>query len=254
MLRSCMPFNLYRRLSARACLGNLALRRYTVRHFKSVGFLIGFFAAFSSFAHAGQPSITVAYNQSLDSACSFFRGYQIKDEWKAELTSRQQEFENLWKAAGPKMIETAEQITKKPFPEKHFSARLSLCDLPSFSFLGIGVNMRYALKSFTAIPVPMSYKVNTLFHELLHNYFLENPIVNSVLLKQYASEPERTRNHLHLLALQKAILLKLNETEILKNQIAIDSQLPDGYYKRAWEIVNATDTEYLKYISEISAP
>jgi hypothetical protein len=230
-----------------------ALEGDTVRYFKSVSTLVGLFSVFAICAQAAQPTITVAYNKTFDSVCSFLQGYEIKDEWKIELDTRQKEFENLWTAAGPKLLETTEKITKKPFPEKNFTARLTLCNLPSQSYFGIGINMRYALKSFTTTPVPMSYKVNTLFHELLHSYFAENPIENSVLLKQHASEPERTRNHLHLLALQKAVFLKLNETEMLKDQIAIDSQLPDGYYKRAWEIVNATDTEYLKYVSEISS-
>jgi len=72
------------------------------------------------------------------------------------------------------------------------------------------------------------------------------------LLKEHASEPERVRNHLHLQALQKAVLLKLNEADALKAVITIDSQLPGGYYKRAWEIVNASDGEYLKYVAEVS--
>jgi hypothetical protein len=57
---------------------------------------------------------------------------------------------------------------------------------------------------------------------------------------------------LHLLALQKAVLLKLNAIDELADVIRIDSQLPGGYYKRAWEIINATDTEYLKYVAEFS--
>ncbi len=224
-----------------------------MQYFKSVFLLVGLFAAFASSAHAAQPTITVVYNPRLDSVCSFLQGYAIKDEWKVELSSSQREFESLWKAVGPKLIEATEKITNKPFPDKSFTVRLTLCNIPSQSYFGIGINMRYALESFTTTPVPISYKVNTLFHELLHKYFAENPIENSVLLEQYASEPERVRNHLHLLALQKAVNLKLNETNMLKDQIAIDSQLPDGYYKRAWEIVNETDTEYLKYVSEISA-
>ena len=92
-----------------------------MRYFKSVSFLVGLFAAFTSSAHAAQPTITVAYNQSFDSVCSFFQGNAIKDEWKIELASRQKEFENLWKAAGPKLIEATEQITKKPFPEMAMS-------------------------------------------------------------------------------------------------------------------------------------
>lgn len=229
-----------------------ALEGYIVQYFKSVGFRVGLLAAFTSSVHAAPPTITVAYSRTFDSVCSFFQGYEIKDEWRFELESSQREFENLWNVMGPKLIETTEQITKKKFPAESLTARLTLCNLPSQSYFGISINMRYTLKSFTATPVPMAYKVNTLFHELLHKYFAANPVENSALLEQYASEPERTRNHLHLLALQKAVLLNLNETEMLKHQISIDSQLPEGYYRRAWEIVNATDTEYLKYVAEIS--
>lgn len=221
-----------------------------MRYFNSVSLLF-FFAIISGLANASQPTITIEYSQNFDSVCSFFRGGTIKDEWKTELVQRQPEFEAMWKAAQPKLIETTEQITKKSFPVEHFNARLTLCNLPSQSLLGIGVNMRYMLKSFTQTPVPMRYKVNTLFHELLHKFLAEYPIKNSLLLKQHNAESERVREHLHLFALQKAVLLKLNEAEALKDQIDIDSQLPGGDYKRAWEIINATDVEYLKYIAEI---
>ena len=55
-----------------------------------------------------------------------------------------------------------------------------------------------------------------------------------------------------MLALQKAVLLKLNEPDALKEVIAVDSALPGGYYKRAWELVNAIDKEYLKHVAELS--
>jgi hypothetical protein len=112
--------------------------------------------------------------------------------------------------------------------------------------------MRYALRSFTPEPVSMRYKVDTLFHELLHIFLSRHPIENSALLKEHAAEDERVRDHLHLLALQKAVLLKLNEPDALKEVIAVDGALPGGYYKRAWELVNATDKEYLKYVAELS--
>jgi len=112
--------------------------------------------------------------------------------------------------------------------------------------------MRYALRSFTPEPVSLRYKVDTLFHELLHIFISRHPIENSGLLKEHATEEERVRDHMHLLALQKAVLLKLNEPDALKEVIAVDSALPGGYYKRAWELVNATDKEYLKYVAELS--
>jgi hypothetical protein len=203
-------------------------------------------------ARAGQPVLTISYSPTLDAACSLVRSGTIKDEWKAELAARQPEFEALWAADGPKMVAATEAVTGKPFPADAVTARLSLCDLPSQSIAGISVNMRYALKSFTATPVPMRYKVNTLFHELLHVYLAKHPVQNSALLAEYAAEPERTRDHLHLLALQKAVLIKLDQPDALKEVVAIDSQLPGGYYRRAWEIVNATDTAYLRYVAELA--
>jgi hypothetical protein len=225
----------------------------TVQYLKFVSCILGLLAIGPLSAQAAQPKISIVYNDSFDSLCAFFQGYRLKDHWKSELLFLQKEFEHQWTAAAPGLISATEQITQKPFPDKHFTARLTLCNVPSQSYLGISINMRYALKSFTQTPVPISYKVNTLFHELLHKFFADNPITHSRLLEQHSSEHERTKNHLHLFALQKAVLLKLNQTQMLNEQIAIDSQLPDGNYKRAWELVNTTDSEYMKYVSEISA-
>lgn len=208
--------------------------------------------AFAFSAQAAQPTVTITYNPNLDSACSLVLGGAIKDEWKEELASRKPEFESLWASVGPRLIETAEFITGKAFPSQHFTARLTLCNLPSQSFVGVSVNMRYALKNFVSPPVPMRYKVDTLFHELLHVFLSSHPVSNSALLAQHSSESECTRNHLHLLALQKAVLLKLGESEALQQVVAIDGQLPGGCYKKAWALVNATDTEYLRYVAEIS--
>jgi hypothetical protein len=162
------------------------------------------------------------------------------------------EFEKLWEGEGRRLLETTEAITGKTFPPQEITVRLTLCDIPSETTgTNIVINMRFALKSFTPSPVSMRYKVETLFHELLHVFLTQHPVRDSSLLKEQAAEPERTRDHLHLLALQKAVLLKLHEPEVLRETIAVDSELPGGYYKRAWEIVNKTDTEYLKYVAEI---
>lgn len=204
---------------------------------------------------AGLPHVRVIYDGFGDVTCSKLPGGSIKEEWKAELLSRQPEFVRLWETEGPRLVAAAEAISRKDFPSQEVTARLTLCNLPSEAFPEAGrvtINMRYALRSFTPEPVSMRYKVNTLFHELLHVFLQRHPIANSALLKEHASEDERVRDHLHLLALQKAVLLKLNQADALKEVIAVDSMLPGGYYKRAWELVNATDTEYVKYITELS--
>ena len=213
--------------------------------------LLGFWCS----SHATLPRIKVEYNPSEDLACSLPPGSPIKEEWKAELLSRDSEFVRIWETEGPQLLAATEAISGKEFPSQEIIARLTLCNAPSESFPGtdrVTINMRYALRSFTPEPVSMRYKVYTLFHELLHIFLNRHPIENSVLLKGRATEDERVRDHLHLLALQKAVLLRLNEPDALKEVIAVDSALPGGYYKRAWELVNATDKEYLKYVAELS--
>ncbi len=217
-----------------------------------VAALIGFAACSSQ---ASFPHVKVVYEVSDDLACSKLPGDSIKEEWSAELLSREPEFVKLWQIEGPRLVAATETITGKDFPSQEVTARLTLCKLPSESFPDTGrvtINMRYALKSFTPEPVSLRYKVDTLFHEILHIFLFRHPIENSALLKEHAAENERVRDHLHLLALQKAVLLRVNEPDALKEVIAVDSMLPGGYYKRAWELVNATDTEYLKYVGELS--
>ena len=209
-------------------------------------------AAFAIPAVAGQPGVTVVYSPGLDSVCALIRGGAIKNEWKEELASRKGEFESLWLGAGPKLIDAVESLTGKAFPAEPVTARLTLCDLPSQSIMGISINMRYALKSFVPDPVPMRYKVDTLFHELLHNFLSSHPVAGSSLLLENVAESDCVRNHLHLLALQKAVLLRLREPEALRQTISIDGRLPSSCYKRAWALVNTTDTEYLKYVVDLA--
>jgi hypothetical protein len=214
-------------------------------------FPVALLIAGSCRAHAGEPTVNIVYSPRFDSVCSLVRGGEVKESWSKELADRKPEFGRLWAAEGQKLIDATEAITGKSFPARDFTARLTLCNLPSRSFIGIIVNMRFALRSFTSAPVPMRYKVGTLFHELLHAYFSEHPVARSKLLAEHAAEPARIRDHRHLLALQKAVLIRLGEVEALRDVIAVDSQLPDGYYKRAWQIVNASDAEYVRCVAEV---
>jgi len=208
---------------------------------------------FSAAAIAAPPAVTISYSPSLDSACALVRGYEIKKEWKEELAQKVGEFSDMWAKIGPRLLSTTEKITGRPFVEKRVSAHLTLCDLPSQAIFGVSVNMRYALSSFTRNPVPMRYKIGVLYHEVLHKYLDGHFPAQSVLLAQYRNEVPRVREHLHLLALQKAVYLALGMKDELAEVIDIDSQLPGGFYRRAWLIVNQGKDDYLKYVEELKA-
>src|SRR6202158_1892575 len=191
----------------------MIVRLILVRPIRAIrnAFLFAALLGFGCSSQATLPRIRVEYSPSEDLACSLPPGSPIKEEWKAELLSRQPEFVRLWQSGGPKLLTATDAISGRDFPLGEITARLTLCNAPSESFPGtdrVTINMRYALRSFTPEPASMRYKVDTLFHELLHIFLSRHPIENSALLKEYAAEDERVRDHLHLLALQKAVLLK----------------------------------------------
>jgi hypothetical protein len=175
----------------------------------------------------------------------------IQPLWSKELKERLPEISALWESIAPALVESVTAATKKPFTVPQ-TVHLTLTDRPSSSFFGVTVNMRYALRSFTTAPVPMRYKVDTVFHEALHEFVSRNTPSGSQLLALHSSEPMCVRNHLHLLALQKEALLRTNDTTALEQVIAIDGQLPSGCYRRAWSLVNATPSTYRQYVAELS--
>lgn len=175
----------------------------------------------------------------------------VKPEWSSELQARLPEVIALWESTSPALIAAVTAVTKKPMSSP-VTVSLTLSDRPSNSFGGVTVNMRYALRSFTATPVPLRYKVDTVFHEALHEFVLRNTPPRSALLSQHASESSCVRNHLHVLALHKAALLSVGDGAALQQVIAIDGQLPNGCYLRAWSLVNATPDTYLRYVAELS--
>jgi hypothetical protein len=201
---------------------------------------------------SGDQAITVSYRPGLDAICSSLRGPSIQEDWKAELASRLAEYRRLWNEVGPRVLAAAEAITglQRPAVKK---VRLTLCNLPSQSILGISVNMRFALQSFTPNPVPLRYKVDTQLHEILHRMLDGHIRSTSRLLAEHADASRCVRGHLHLLALQKAVLLEVGDVEALADVVRVDSSLPDPCYKEAWEIVNASDSGYLSYVAEITA-
>jgi hypothetical protein len=114
------------------------------------------------------------------------------------------------------------------------------------------INGRSFLKSAThGDPNTDTYFVGVSSHELFHNFVGENLDWPSPLIKKYQEQGEAgiVLNHLHLMALQKAIYLKLGRTHELDELIANDAHIGPGY-RRAWEIVNSVEG-YQPFVSEL---
>src|SRR4029077_4393992 len=99
-------------------------------------FLFVMLLGFACSSQATLPRIKVEYSASEDLACSLPPASPIKEEWKAELLSRQPGFLTLWQTEGPKLLAATEAISGRDFPLQEITARLTLCNVPSESSPG----------------------------------------------------------------------------------------------------------------------
>ncbi len=194
--------------------------------------------------------VIIEYNSDLDESCSNAKNYKIKDSWKKELKVKQSQLIKEWSNYGGKLLLETEGIVGNEFNRAFVTANLALCNTPSRSF-PLTINMRYSLSTFTNNPVSIDVKVGTLYHELLHPYIINNLRTNSLLLTLYNKEPQRVKDHIHLLALLKAVYLNIGLADKLSTIIEADNSLPNGFYKRAWEIVNSNPSYYLEFVGEL---
>jgi len=135
-----------------------------------------------------------------------------------------------------------------PFPYIEIQATLTVATVASSSTPLI-INVKPFLSSAEK-PASMSVFPIILFHELMHIY-LRGVTDSSSLRKKYAKESFVTLNHLHLMALEKFVLLKTGETATLQwldHDYRTGDFPPD--YKRAWEIINDIEG-YQTFVNEL---
>ena len=230
-----------------------------IKFFACVSFIVSLFCAslLTNFVYADKkeprvvPTVIISYAALFDEVCSQKTSYKIEPAWKQELNNRLPQWQQLWNQEGAQLLKQAIKIVGKPFPQNNFSVPLSVCSFPSMSTPLI-VNVRYSLKSFTEHPNLDDVTISTIDHELLHNYIDSFLPKETPLLIKYKSEPKMVLSHLHLFALQKATYLALGWQSKLKDVIAKDKSLPNGDYKRAWEIVNEKEN-YRAFIAELKS-
>jgi hypothetical protein len=201
-------------------------------------------------AFASAPKVTLKYAEMFDTVCSKETQYKIDPKWQSELMKRVPEFQYVWDQSGGDLLSMAHEYVGKDFDELEYAVALSVCSFPSMSN-PLLINMRYSLASFTTQPVSRDVTVGLILHEILHRYIegRVNP-ADSPMLKKYKAENETVRSHLHLFALMKAVYIKLDKQQLLQNVIARDQALPNGAYKRAWEIVNKIE-DYKVFVREL---
>lgn len=200
-------------------------------------------------ASADVPAVHLSYADSFDEICEQQTKYAINPAWVSEARSRLPEFQSQWQTNGERFLRTTEQIVGKRFTEREFQVSLSVCTFPSMAE-PLLVNIRFSLKSFVRDALSSDVTISTIFHEILHRYLSGRIPAKSKLLIRAANEDETVRSHLHLLALQKAVYLKLGLADTLTRVIEKDHALPNKSYGRTWDIVN-DGQNYSAFVDEL---
>lgn len=185
----------------------------------------------------------------LDRLCRTDLKVPIDDHAIVEAAQKRPELQKQWDAEGPSYLNAALTEIGLDFPYREMQATLTVC-LPASTSIPLIIDVREFLPSAKK-QMPSWEFSEIVFHELMHTYV--SPVfVHSALMKKYQNETPTTKYHLHVMAVEKMTLLKLNRPDELKT---IDHDYragPESAYKRAWEIVNDVEG-YQSFIEELKA-
>jgi hypothetical protein len=206
-------------------------------------------------ALAAAPRVVIDYTPVFDRGCSEAVKSPTPAGAPEEIASRLPEFRRAWDASGPRLLSTAQALTGKPLGFRETVAALHVCRGIASVSLPLAINMNWFLRATGGryVEHPEMF-VDTLFHELLHNYVRhilgggEEASRNSALLRKHAGEPLVTRNHLHLIALQSAVYTRLGRPDMVAAAKAADLTVGPPY-ARAWELVEREGPD--AYLAEL---
>lgn len=218
-------------------------------------------------ASAGAPRLFFEEAGPFDGACGALKehdDYKVTKAMRQELLDRHFDFAKLWEAQGTPLVQELERLLKRKYPRSEESVTLTLCQWFSPMSHPLLMRVREYLKATAKdnpggpqVQLPDSYFVSQVFHELLHRYLDHHfPDVDSdqksILIKTHSSEKGGVLSHLHVLAIEKAIYLGLGRKKELDEIVGLDSKIPGGTYKRAWEVVDLEG--YQKFVDELRSP
>jgi hypothetical protein len=189
--------------------------------------------------HAAQlPRVEILYppgGSLLDRLCKTDFNRTIDEAVLKDAVQQRADFQRRWDAEGPSYLQAALNEIGVTFPYHEMQATLTVC-LPASTSIPLVIDVTPFLAN-TVKQTPSWEFSEILFHELMHSYV--SPVfAASALMKKYQNEAATTKYHLHVMAIEKMVLLKLQRPDQLA---IIDHNYRNGSdlaYRRAWEIVN----------------
>lgn len=217
---------------------------------KSIIFFGCALSAWTQTKNAEYPQVSFCYDwrgKCLDSALYWLGKCRKVD--RGLQRAFEQKFPALvaaWECRAPALFNELFAVVPVGFSQKKRTAIMCLCapyggyGSKHFLFLLVRSFIEQELQTPWASSISREDAfVDLVFHELLHVWVDEHINGKSALLLKYVDEASEVREHIHLMAIQKMVYLKLNRLdmiEYLDNSYRNVTSTAD--YSRAWQIVN----------------
>ena len=205
-------------------------------------------ACFICFAKAAEPKIycpklEFKYNwqsRIIDCIGSLAFRNSVNTERQSKLAEVFPKLVLAWHRNGPVLFNQVYSFFKREFKAKKRTVIIYLSN--SWSY-GSDNLLILGLRHYIEPQLPLSVSLedqftDLVFHELLHVWVDNNISNSSAMLIKYSNEHVHVREHIHLMAIQKLVYLKLNRHDMLKMLDESYRKLSLPEYRRAWEIVN----------------
>lgn len=201
------------------------------------------------------PDLAFAYGRIYDESCADGFGLakpdlasaRLNPTWATEIKERLPDFQSMWKRDGAPLAQELVRFFGKGFARKELVVTLSACRATPSMGTPLILNVTHFLKTYmVARPTQGSAEFAVLlFHELLHVWLTEHLPATTPLLTKYAAESLPTRNHLHLVAIQRYLMRKLKRQDML-DFMKSDYVKMGGGHKRAWDIVEQEEDNFIR--------
>jgi len=160
------------------------------------------------------PEIVIEFPGLIETACSELSGRPLDTIAIDELESRLGEFIDEWESTGPLLLREVVAVTGKPFTFHERVAVLHTCDGLSSMSAPLLISARGYLRTlYPDDPWPVSRFPNFLFHEILHNYLHYS---FGSIPQEFGHLPQLVQNHLQLMALEKAVYMRLGKVDAIE--------------------------------------
>ena len=173
---------------------------------------------------------------------SWFFDASVTEDLTNQLNSQLPRFIAAWRKDAPVFFRELVITFQKGIKARNRNAIINLSHGSSYGsqwFLVFGLRWFLDPEPWGASVSKEDAFSSLVFHELLHVWVDDNIRKDkSEYLEKYKNEDSLVLDHLHLMAIQKMIYLKINRQDLL-NFIDESYRSNQGpFYKRAWEIVN----------------